>query len=99
MTAASGHYRYQDGQVVNRDHVQRQWDRRAPPAWRGVSVRAAWREGYPVDPETAGSSDAGVYKRYHAASGMLLVAQYGFLQTAVRVGNLERSTTTEGTHE
>lgn len=95
MSSAPKAYRYQDGQVVNRAHVQRQWDHRAPAAWDGYSVRAAWREGYPVDPETGGSSDAGVYKRYHAASGMLLVAQFGFLQTAVRVDDLERTTTPE----
>ena len=74
-----GEWQRQDGQIVYPDaHVQERWDERAPPAWEGFSVRAAWTDGEPVE-----FGDAEVAARVHAASGMLLVSRLGFLHTTI----------------
>lgn len=66
-----------------RPHAQYQWDWRADDEWQGYSVRAAWREGEPVD--FPGSSGTCVYDRYHSESQMVLIASYGLLQTAMHI--------------
>lgn len=79
----NGAFRYQDGQVVAparpdlEPHAQFQWDHRCPAGWEGYSVRIAWREA-----EDLGWLGRGKYGRRHEPSGMVLVAQWGFLSTA-----------------
>lgn len=78
-----GAWKAQDGQCVcKRDgrvsHVQWQFDTRAPSGWCGYSVRAAWREGERIDWPGRGS-----IARLHHPSGMLIISEFGFLQTAV----------------
>ncbi|MWG34788.1 hypothetical protein [Halomarina oriensis] len=79
MSAGSpNQHRHQDGHIVRSAHPQQQWDARAGREWVGYPVRAAWREAHPVD---TSYSSPGSYVRYHAESGMMLLAAYGFIQT------------------
>lgn len=59
-------------------HAQWQFNCRCPPRWRGYPVRAAWRESDEHD-----RPGRGTVRRVHRPSGMLLIAEWGFLQTAL----------------
>lgn len=82
-------YRQQDGQALfspsaDRDpHPEWRWRRRAPDGLEDRHIRAAWREAEPV--EWPGDD----YARYHDESGMLLIAELGFIQTVVRVDDVQ----------
>lgn len=91
-----GHdYRQQDGQVLwapgpgRPPHPEYQWRRRAPEEWEDLSVRVAWREGDPID--WAGNT----YARIHEPSGMLLIAEYGCIQTVIQTQDLEKESQRE----
>jgi hypothetical protein len=71
----AGAYRQQDHQIVRRGHAQDRWDERCPPGWEGYGVRAAWREAEPV------WEAGGGYARLHQETGLVLIANYGFLET------------------
>lgn len=84
MAARRNAFVRQDGQVLAparpdlQPHAQVQWDARAPDEWEGYSVRAAWREA-----EDRGQVGRGKYVRFHRESGMLLLAKWGFLTSAL----------------
>jgi len=85
-----GQYRHQDGQALftpgpNCDpHAQWRWESRAPADWDDEAVRAVWAAAVEVDvPWTAGEA----YERYHPDSGMVLVAEYGFIQTCYQLSD------------
>lgn len=82
-----GQFRRQDWQVTVRNHPahekshsQWRWDQRAPDEWEEYPVDVAWREAEIVDVSES------TYRRYHAESGMLLVAAFGVLQTCWPAG-------------
>jgi len=90
-TPDGGSYRHQDGQVLtlqsqdNKPHAQWRWELRAPPKWRNLSVRVAWREAEPVAYPSC-NSDA-EYARLHVATEIVLIAHYGMLRTVVRLSD------------
>jgi len=84
-------YRQQDGQVLFAPgdgldpHPQWRWDQRIGDSeW---TVRAAWRDGKPID--WPGES----YARIHEETNTLLIAEWGCIQTVVDAGDLGRETT------
>lgn len=88
MAANPGAWRTQDGVVLAKNkaefdepHPQWRWRIRAPPEWKDLSVRVAWREATPVDPDVAKRAADGGVARYHEPSGMVLVARWGVLRT------------------
>lgn len=81
-----GAWQHQDGQIIARmsptgdSHAQEQWDRRVEeladrPDLVGLSVRVAWAEA-----EKVAAGDAWC-RRAHP-SGMVIVSQWGCIQTA-----------------
>lgn len=74
-TSPAGAYREQDHQIVRREHAQKRWDKRCPDGWEGYPVRMAWREADPV------WEAGGGYARRHDPTGLVLIANYGFLET------------------
>jgi hypothetical protein len=82
--AVGGEFRQQDGQIVvapqhgDTAHVEAQWRQRRPAGFEAVTAREAWREGVPVDIRTGEGGAA----RLHPPTQMVLVSQFGFLQTA-----------------
>lgn len=84
-----GAYREQDGVVVAKrhrgvtdSHAQYQWNSRVPDQqWEGYPVRTAWREAVPRPDHGAGE---GAVARHHLPADMVLIAEYGILQTAYR---------------
>lgn len=85
----SGVYREVDWQIVKR-HARERWDHRAPDHLEGANLRAMWREATPVDFPSRRPSN---YTRYHRQSGMVLVANYGFLDTVIPL--VDRPQTTQ----
>ena len=84
-SAPADAWKQQDGQCIcKRDgrvsHIQWQWDHRAPSSWEGYEVRVAWREA-----DVHSKPGDSTVRRLHRPSGMLLISQWGFLQTAVPV--------------
>lgn len=88
-------FRQQDGQALfspgqdKRPHPEFRWRRRAPDELEDMNVRAAWREAEPVD------WPGGSYARIHEPSGMLLIAEWGFITTVVRAQDAEKEATRE----
>lgn len=83
----AGAYRRQDGHAVFtpapgvEPHPQQRLPQRAPEYSR-EDVRVLWGEAEPVDyPDV----DNEGYARYHAASDLLLIAEYGFIQTVIEL--------------
>ncbi|GAA3882858.1 hypothetical protein [Haloarcula argentinensis] len=76
-----GQYQHQDSQIVRKSHPREMWDQRCDPEWEGANLRAMWREAETV--VYAGLEES--YYRYHEASGMMLVARWGMIQTAYRL--------------
>jgi hypothetical protein len=81
---------HEDGQLViqhapyhDDPYAQYRWDQRAPPAWEGHNVRAAWREATPLPARLSERADA--YERVHGPADMVLVAHLGILRTCWRV--------------
>lgn len=79
----ASNWQHQDGLPVVHDtgcaqsYPQHRWNMRCPDGWEGYPVRVAWREAEPVPiVEVTHKS-----RRYHSPSGMLLVADSGFLTT------------------
>lgn len=75
----------QDGPMVGgesrqgRSHAGQQWDARCPDGWDGFNVRSAWQTGEPVKRPTGDGTTA----RLHRPSEMLLIAEFGFIVTAI----------------
>lgn len=93
-SSPAGAFRQQDHQILRRSHAQERWDTRCPAGWEGYSVRAAWREADPV------WEAGGGYARRHDPTGLVLIANYGFLETvapskAVTPGTEETQDTNE----
>jgi hypothetical protein len=88
-------FRRQDGQVVTApapgldSHPQYRWRQRAPAEYRDRNVRSVWREADPLDAHWSGET----YGRIHEPSGMLLIAEWGFITTVVRVAEAESEAT------
>jgi len=88
-------FREQDGQALfapgpGRDpHPEYRWRRRAPREHRDRNIRAVWREAEPVETDWEGTT----YGRYHDETGMMLLAEFGFITTVVRVAEADRDTT------
>lgn len=86
-----GAFREQDGQVLTapgpekRPHPEYRWDTRIDRSdW---TVRAAWRAGDPLDWPGA------AYARVHDPTETIIVAEWGFLQTVIRVDSAELEAT------
>lgn len=79
----AGAFKQQDGHIVRGVHPLSQWQARAPEDWdEETNLRSIWREARPVDfPPAAGHA----YARVHGPSGMVLIAEFGFVQTVVRL--------------
>lgn len=84
-----GQFRDQDGHLLwspgeGRDsHAQHRWRARAPDDHEEMDVRVAWREAVPVDFSQMESERS--YARYHEESGMVLIAEFGFIVTVVNL--------------
>lgn len=84
-----GQFRAQDGHLTwspgeGRDsHAQHRWRARAPAEFEDMDVRVAWREGVPVDFPQMESERS--YARYHQESEMVLIAEFGFIETVVNL--------------
>ncbi|SEO73165.1 hypothetical protein SAMN05216388_1017135 [Halorientalis persicus] len=86
-----GAFREQDGQALQVDHpghephIEWRWDERIGTSeW---TVRAAYRDGDVLDWPGA------AYARYHEPTGTIIVAEWGFLQTVIRVDEAELDAT------
>jgi hypothetical protein len=83
-------FRRQDTQVLASPargldpHVEDRWDERAPEEYADWPVEMVWREA-----DHIGGDGGESYCRYHEPSGMLLYAEYGFINTCVRVAEAE----------
>jgi len=84
----AGAYRRQDGHAVFtpapgvEPHPQQRLPERAPPEYSREDVRVLWGEAEPVrypDVDNEG------YARYHAGADLLLIAEYGFIQTVIEL--------------
>jgi hypothetical protein len=83
-----GAFARQDGQVLpgpqaadEPPHADQRVDDRAPEPWSEYPALYLWREA-----EHVGWLGFGRYVRYHEPSGLALIAEFGFLHTALRPG-------------
>jgi hypothetical protein len=79
MSSQTPPYRRVDWQLVRR-HARLQWDDRTSDP--GANLRAIWRESTPIDYPAAQNA---AYCRYHAGEDVVLVAEYGFLVTVIKL--------------
>lgn len=97
--SAADTWQQQDGVVIGKaradltrgSHVQYRWDQRAPDAWEGYPVRAAYRE---ADTVAAWSGSSSVV-RDHEPSGMRLISRWGFLVTCFPSSDLDGPSVTD----
>jgi hypothetical protein len=96
LAAQPNAHRHQDGQALfspgkgKQPHPEYRWPQRAPDGHEEMNLRAAWREG-----DSIGTDSGSTYGRLHEPSGMLLIAEYGFITTVVRVQEAESEATRE----